>query len=206
MSYILNTPEETRAMLSVIGVETLDDLFADIPPAAYLYPVPYEWYEDWGIRRYGFHGTSHAYCTGRAAEMLRRDVVSGSHAELRLVICHLGQGSSATAVRGGAAVTNTMGFTPLEGFMMGTRSGTVDPGILIYVQREHGLTAEQRVAFVMFEIEGFSCSEIAKQLGLPLGTVHSRLHAARKGLRASLERLKARERHQQNRRRARGSR
>jgi len=69
-----------------------------------------------------------------------------------------------------------------------------------------GLTAEQRVAFVMFEIEGFSCSEIAKQLGVPLGTVHSRLHAARKGFRASLERLKARERHQQNRRRARGGR
>ena len=117
--------------------------FADIPPAAYLYPVPYEWYEDWGIRRYGFHGTSHAYCTGRAAEMLRRDVVSGRHAELRLVICHLGQGSSATAVRGGVAVTNTMGFTPLEGFMMGTRSGTVDPGILLHVQREHGLSVDQ---------------------------------------------------------------
>ena len=112
--------------------------FADIPPAAFLYPVPYQWYEDWGIRRFGFHGTSHAYCTGRAAELLRRD-----SAELKLVICHLGQGASATAVRGGVAVTNTMGFTPLEGFMMGTRSGTVDPGILIYVQREHDLSVNQ---------------------------------------------------------------
>ena len=112
--------------------------FAEIPPCAYLYPVPYEWYEDWGIRRFGFHGTSHAYCTDRAAEMLGRD-----KAELRLIICHLGQGSSATAVRGGVAVTNTMGFTPLEGFMMGTRSGTVDPGILIHVQREHGLSVDQ---------------------------------------------------------------
>jgi len=112
--------------------------FADIPACAFLYPVPYEWYEQWGIRRFGFHGTSHAYCTERAAELLGRDV-----RDLRLVICHLGQGSSATAVDGGVAVTNTMGFTPLEGFMMGSRSGTVDPGILIHVQREHGLTVDE---------------------------------------------------------------
>ncbi len=112
--------------------------FANIPPAAYLYPVPYEWYEDWGIRRFGFHGTSHAYCTDRAAEMLDCD----RHVP-RLVICHLGQGGSATAVKQGVAVTNTMGFTPLEGFMMGTRSGTLDPGLLLYVQRERGLTVDQ---------------------------------------------------------------
>lgn len=112
--------------------------FGSIPPAAYLYPVPYEWYEKWGIRRFGFHGTSHAYCSTRAAEMLGQPVDKP-----RLVICHLGQGSSATAVSGGAAVTNTMGFTPLEGFMMGSRSGTVDPGMLIYVQREKGLTVDE---------------------------------------------------------------
>ena len=112
--------------------------FADIPPAAYLYPVPYEWYTQWGIRRYGFHGTSHAYCTERAAEMLGQPVE-----ELNMIICHLGQGGSATAVQAGKAITNTMGFTPLEGFMMGTRSGTVDPGILLYVMREHGLSVEQ---------------------------------------------------------------
>ena len=127
------------ALVGVRQVGVFDTaFFADIPAKAYLYPVPYEWYERWGIRRYGFHGTSHAYCTLRAAEMLERDV-----AELRLVICHLGQGASATAVRSGVAVTNTMGFTPLEGFMMGSRSGTVDPGILLYVQREKGLTVEQ---------------------------------------------------------------
>jgi acetate kinase len=112
--------------------------FADVPAAAYLYPLPYEWYEEWGIRRFGFHGTSHAYCTGRATEML--DNLSD---DLKLIICHLGQGSSATAVRGGVALTNTMGFTPLEGLPMGTRSGTVDPGILLYVQREHGLSADE---------------------------------------------------------------
>jgi len=112
--------------------------FAAIPPCAYLYPVPYEWYQEWGIRRYGFHGTSHAYCSARAAEMLGRDL----H-ELRLVICHLGQGGSATAVDHGVAATNTMGYTPLEGFMMGTRSGTVDPGILLHVLRERGLSVDQ---------------------------------------------------------------
>lgn len=112
--------------------------FADIPPAAFLYPVPYEWYTEWGIRRCGFHGTSHAYCTERAAELLGRPL-----APLRLVICHLGQGSSAAAVRDGVAITNTMGFTPLEGFMMGTRSGTVDPGILLHVLRDRGLSVTE---------------------------------------------------------------
>jgi len=130
----------TEAALAGVPLVGLFDtaFFADIPPSAYLYPVPYRWYEEWGIRRYGFHGTSHAYCTQRVAEMLGRDL-----ADLRLAICHLGQGGSATAVRGGVAITNTMGFTPLEGFMMGTRSGTVDPGILIHVLREHGLTVDQ---------------------------------------------------------------
>ena len=112
--------------------------FAEIPPAAYIYPLPYKWYEQWGIRRYGFHGTSHAYCTMRAAEMLKRDP-----ARLNLVICHLGQGASATAVRNGVAIDNTMGFTPLEGLAMGTRSGTVDPGILLYVMRQKGISPEQ---------------------------------------------------------------
>ncbi len=112
--------------------------FAHIPPAAYLYPVPYEWYSEWGIRRFGYHGTSHAYAMERAAQMLGRPVEA-----VHLITCHLGQGSSATAIANGKAVTNTMGFTPLEGFMMGTRSGTVDPGIITYVQRHYGLTADQ---------------------------------------------------------------
>lgn len=130
----------TEQALPGVGQVGLFDtaFFADIPPAAYLYPVPYEWYTEWGIRRFGFHGTSHAYCTLRAAEMLGRPLD-----QLDLVICHLGQGASATAVQRGKAVTNTMGFTPLEGFMMGTRSGTVDPGILLYVMREHGLSGAQ---------------------------------------------------------------
>lgn len=112
--------------------------YAHLPPSAYLYPVPYEWYTDWGIRRFGFHGISHAYCAGRAAELIGHDL-----RELRLVSCHLGNGCSATAVRGGKAVATTMGFTPMEGLMMGSRSGSIDPGILFYIQQHRGITAEQ---------------------------------------------------------------
>ncbi len=111
--------------------------FASLRPDAYVYPLPYEWYTDWGVRRFGFHGISHAYCAGRAAELL------GAAAGLRLVICHLGNGCSASAVRGGVALDATMGYTPMEGLMMGTRSGSVDPGILLHVQRRHGLDADR---------------------------------------------------------------
>jgi len=112
--------------------------FAELPPHAYVYPVPYAWFRDWGIRRFGFHGISHAYCTTRAAELMGRDA-SGLH----LVICHLGNGCSASAVRGGRAVQTTMGYTPMEGLMMGTRSGSLDPGIMLHVQRRYNLSADQ---------------------------------------------------------------
>jgi len=107
---------------------------ATLPAEAYTYPVPYDWTQGWGMRRYGFHGLSHAYCAGRAAELLGRPA-----AALRLVSCHLGHGCSATAVRGGRSIDTTMGFTPLDGLMMATRSGAVDAGILTQVQRRHGL-------------------------------------------------------------------
>jgi acetate kinase len=99
--------------------------FARLPARVYLYAQPYEWYEKFGVRRIGFHGISNSYCAGRAVELLGRDP-----SNLRLVICHLGGGCSATAVRGGEPVTTTMGFTPLDGLMMGTRSGSLDPGML----------------------------------------------------------------------------
>jgi acetate kinase len=111
---------------------------ATLPPEAFVYPVPQSWTRNWGIRRYGFHGLSHAYCSRRAAEMLGRPT-----AELRLVICHLGHGCSASAVRGGQCIDTTMGFTPLEGLMMATRSGSIDPAIVLHVQQHHGLSAEQ---------------------------------------------------------------
>jgi acetate kinase len=112
--------------------------FATLEPRAYLYPVPYAWYTDWGIRRFGFHGISHAYCAGRVAEFMGRDP-----SEFRLVICHLGNGCSASAVRGGRAVQTSMGYTPMEGLMMGTRSGSIDPGAMIHLQRRRKLSVEQ---------------------------------------------------------------
>jgi acetate kinase len=123
---------------AVPQVAVFDTAFhRQIPDAASVYPGPYEWQEQ-GIFRYGFHGINHQYCAHRAAQMLRKDLNS-----LRLVTCHLGNGCSLAAVRGGHSVDTTMGFTPLEGLMMGTRSGSVDPGILTYLMRQVNLTGEQ---------------------------------------------------------------
>jgi acetate kinase len=111
---------------------------ATLEEAAYVYPVPYAWLGE-GVRRYGFHGISYQYASRRAAQMLEASA-SGS---LRLIICHLGNGCSMAAVRGGKSVDTTMGFTPLEGLAMGTRSGSIDPGILIYLLRHRGWSADQ---------------------------------------------------------------
>src|SRR6266536_968934 len=108
-----------------------------LPPEAFVYPLPYSWYEREGIRRYGFHGTNHEYCANRAAWMLGRGI-----ALLKIVTCHLGNGCSLAAIDGGQSIDTTMGFTPLEGLMMGTRSGTLDPGILIDPVRHCGYKAE----------------------------------------------------------------
>jgi acetate kinase len=110
---------------------------AGLPPAASAYAVPSDWVTRWGIRRYGFHGLSCAWATQRAAAMLDQPV-----ADLRLVICHLGGGASVTAVKGGRSLDTTMGFTPLEGLVMATRSGDVDPGALLWVL-DHGLSATE---------------------------------------------------------------
>ena len=104
-----------------------------MPLAAATYPGPYEWFEQ-GIRRYGFHGINHQYCAQRAAQLLGKRPNS-----LKLVTCHLGNGCSLAAIREGRSVDTTMGFTPLEGLMMGTRSGSVDPGILTYLMRQRHL-------------------------------------------------------------------
>ena len=123
---------------NVPQIAVFDTAFhAQLPPAAFVYPGPYEWLEN-GIRRYGFHGISHQYCARRAAEILGRDL-----ADLRLISCHLGNGCSLAAIRGGVSVDTTMGFTPLEGLMMGSRSGSIDPGIIIHLLRRSDLTAEK---------------------------------------------------------------
>jgi acetate kinase len=120
-------------------VAVFDTAFhATLPAAAHTYPLPHAWTNTWGIRRYGFHGLSHSYGASRAAELLARPA-----SELRLVICHLGHGCSASAVLHGRSVDTTMGFTPLDGLMMATRSGSVDPGILTHVQLQYGLTAKE---------------------------------------------------------------
>jgi acetate kinase len=108
-----------------------------MPLSAKTYPGPYEWFEQ-GIRRYGFHGINHQYCAQRAAQLLSKDLHS-----LKLVTCHLGNGCSLAAIREGRSVDTTMGFTPLEGLMMGTRSGSVDPGILTYLMRQRQFSGEQ---------------------------------------------------------------
>ena len=137
--------------IALEGIELIEKFWKDIPQyavfdtafhsqmpeAAALYPVPQDWIEQ-GIRRYGFHGISHEYVSHRAAELLDQPLEA-----LRLVTCHLGNGCSLAAVKGGRSVDTTMGFTPLDGLMMGTRSGSVDPGILIYLMREKGYDYQQ---------------------------------------------------------------
>jgi acetate kinase len=140
-------PLHNRAALDVIDamgqilpgvrhVAAFDTAFhATLPPHSYLYALPYEWYEQWGVRRFGFHGLSHAYCAVRAAELLGLPLP-----QLKLVTCHLGSGCSLAAVAGGRSIATTMGFTPLDGLVMATRPGAVDPGVLTHLLAENRLT------------------------------------------------------------------
>ncbi|HYN29203.1 MAG TPA: acetate kinase [Dermatophilaceae bacterium] len=127
-----------RAFGDVPHVAVFDTAFhATMPPAAYTYAVPAEWRERHAVRRYGFHGTSHAYVSRRTAELLGRDPV-----DVNLVVLHLGNGASACAVAGGRSVDTSMGLTPLEGLVMGTRSGDVDPSLPAHLARTTGLGLE----------------------------------------------------------------
>jgi acetate kinase len=133
------------------GIEAIEDLLKNIPQVAVFdtafhttipskaafYPIPYEWINK-GIRRYGFHGTSHKYCSQRSAQLLDKPLES-----LKIITCHIGNGASLTAIKDGISIDTTMGFTPLEGLMMGERSGSIDPAILIYLMRQCGLTGEE---------------------------------------------------------------
>jgi acetate kinase len=123
---------------AVLQVAVFDTGFhSRLPESAAVYPGPFEWLA-LGIRRYGFHGINHQYCAERTAQLLGRNL-----SPLKLVTCHLGNGCSLAAIRDGRSIDTTMGFTPLEGLMMGTRSGSVDPGILTYLMRQGPLTGEQ---------------------------------------------------------------
>ena len=109
-----------------------------IPKSRYIYPIPYKYYENYGIRKYGFHGTSHQYVANRVAEMLGKDINN-----LKIVSCHLGQGASICAVQNGKSVETSMGLTPLGGIPMGTRSGDLDPSVLTYLMKKENLTASE---------------------------------------------------------------
>lgn len=136
----LNTMAAAQELLpEVPQIAAFDTMFhSTMPPEAYVYPVPGKWTREWGVRRFGFHGLSHAYCSRQAAQLLNRPLK-----DLKLVNCHLGHGCSAAAIAEGRCIDTTMGFTPLEGLMMGTRSGSIDPAIVTFVQQRHGLTADQ---------------------------------------------------------------
>jgi acetate kinase len=111
--------------------------YGDLPEVSYVYPLPYAWLER-GIRKYGFHGISHQYCADRAAHLLGRELQ-----DLRLISCHLGNGCSLAAIKNGRCIDTTMGFTPLDGLMMGTRCGSIDPGIILHALREKICTIEE---------------------------------------------------------------
>ncbi|WP_036728196.1 acetate kinase [Peptoniphilus mikwangii] len=132
--------EACKSLLpNVKQVAVFDTAFHQtMPPINYLYAIPYKFYEKYKIRRYGFHGTSHMYITNRTAEILGKDVN-----EINLITCHLGNGSSITAVKNGKSYDTSMGFTPLDGLAMGTRSGIIDPAIVPYLMEKEHLSAEQ---------------------------------------------------------------
>ena len=126
-------------MPNVPMVAVFDTAFHQtMPEVAYMYGLPYEYYEKYSVRRYGFHGTSHSYVSQRAAAVLGKD-----YSELKTIVCHLGNGASICAVNGGKSVDTSMGLTPLEGLIMGTRSGDVDPSILDFIAQKENLTLSQ---------------------------------------------------------------
>ena len=136
---------------NITGIEAVTELMPDVPqvgvfdtafhqtmpPKAFMYALPYEAYEKYGVPRYGFHGTSHRYVSRRACEFLGLD-----YEKQRIITCHIGNGASITAIADGISVDTSMGLTPTEGLMMGTRSGDVDPGALVYLMQRYGLDAD----------------------------------------------------------------
>lgn len=155
---------------NLAGIESLKEVLPDVPMVAvydtafhqtmpkenFMYPVPYEWYLNYGVRKYGFHGTSHKYITTVMKEKLGKD-------DVNLIICHIGSGASISAIKDGKCYDTTMGITPLDGLMMGTRSGSIDPSILEYVCKESGasiadVTNDLNKKSGLLGISGFSDS------------------------------------------------
>lgn len=123
-----------KVMPGVPMVAVFDTAFHQtMPQEAYLYGLPYSYYEKYGIRRYGFHGTSHSYVSKRAAQILGKDIK-----DLKIIVCHLGNGASISAVKGGKCIDTSMGLTPLEGLIMGTRTGDIDPSVVEFIMKKEG--------------------------------------------------------------------
>ena len=135
---------------NIMGIEACEKMLPGVPmvvvcdtafhqtmkPDHFLYPLPYEWYEQYKIRRYGFHGTSHKYVYQRAIELLGKP-------DAKVITCHIGNGASITAIQNGEVIETSMGFTPLDGLMMGTRCGAIDPAIIPFIMKKEGLSAEE---------------------------------------------------------------
>ena len=140
-AHIIGIKAFQKALPSVPQVAVFDTVFHQtMPEEAYMYATPYEWYEKYGIRKYGAHGTSHQYVSQRAAELIGRPL-----AETKTIVCHLGNGASICAVDGGKSVDTSMGLTPLEGIPMGTRSGILDPTVVSYICEKENKTAAEVV-------------------------------------------------------------
>ncbi|WP_054706434.1 acetate kinase [Bacillus sp. JCM 19041] len=146
-----------KVLPTVPAVAVFDTAFHQtMPESAYLYSLPYEYYEKYGVRKYGFHGTSHKYVSQRAAELLEKPIE-----DLRILSCHLGNGASIAAIKGGESIDTSMGFTPLAGVTMGTRSGNIDPALIPYIMGKTGQTVEEVVSTLnkrsgLLGITGFS--------------------------------------------------
>ncbi len=158
---------------NLIGIRACKELMPDVPQAgvfdtafhqtmpeeAYLYGIPYEYYEKYRIRIYGFHGTSHSYVSKRAAELLGKD-----YTDAKIIVCHLGNGASVSAVKNGKCVDTSMGLTPLEGLMMGTRSGDIDPAIIEFLAHKEGLSIDDIMSILnkksgMYGLSGYLSSD-----------------------------------------------
>ena len=131
-------------MPDVPQVTVFDNAFhSTMPPYAFLYAVPYEFYEKWHVRRYGFHGTSHRYVSHRVAELMGRDIK-----DLKIVTCHIGNGASVAAIKDGKVIDTSMGLTPLAGVMMGSRSGDIDPSAVTYLMQKTGMQPQEMADFL----------------------------------------------------------
>ena len=150
----------TELMPNVPQVGVFDTAFHQTMPAkAFMYPLPYKYYEKDGVRRYGFHGTSHRYVSQRAAEFLGLDL-----SKVKMITCHIGNGGSITAVDGGKSVDTTMGLTPTEGLMMGTRTGDVDPGALAFLMGRYNMNVDQLMKLINKESGVLGVTEMSNDM------------------------------------------